>query len=60
MSNKVGVKFNMIEVLNFENVEINYVTIYDILNLKNVRIDTKIEFVLCLQPETRKVMQKGV
>ena len=34
--------------------------IFDILDLKNVRIDTKINFVSCLQPEIRKVMQKGV
>ena len=34
--------------------------IFDILGLKNVRIDTKINFVSCLQPEIRKVMQKGV
>ena len=33
---------------------------FDILNLENVRIDTKIEFVSCLEPEIRKVMQKGV
>ena len=30
----------------------------DILDLDNVRIDTKIEFVSCLEPEIRKVMQK--
>ena len=34
--------------------------IIDILDLENVRIDTKINFVSCLQPEIRKVMQKGV
>ena len=34
--------------------------IFDILDLENVRIDTKINFVSCLQPEIRKVMQKGV
>ena len=34
--------------------------IFDILDLKNVRIETKINFVSCLQPEIRKVMQKGV
>ena len=34
--------------------------IFDILDLENVRIDTKIDFVSCLQPEIRKVMQKGV
>ena len=39
---------------------VNYFNIFDILNLENVRIDTKIEFVSCLQPEIRKVMQKGV
>ena len=33
---------------------------FDILDLENVRIDTKINFVSCLQPEIRKVMQKGV
>ena len=37
-----------------------FFNILDILDLKNVRIDTKIEFVSCLQPEMRKVMQKGV
>ena len=34
--------------------------IFNILDLKNVRIDTKINFVLCLKPEIWKVMQKGV
>ena len=34
--------------------------IFDILDLENVRIDTKINFVSCLQPEMRKVMQKDV
>ena len=37
-----------------------YFNIFDILDLENVRIDTKINFVSCLQPEIRKVMQKGV
>ena len=37
-----------------------YFNIFDILDLENVRIDTKIEFVSCLQPEIGKVMQKGV
>ena len=32
----------------------------DIPDLENVRIDTKINFVSCLQPEIRKVMQKSV
>ena len=34
--------------------------IFDILDLGNVRIDTKINFVSWLQPEIWKVMQKGV
>ena len=34
--------------------------IFDIPDLENVRIDIKINFVSCLQPEIRKVMQKGV
>ena len=34
--------------------------IFDILDLENVRIDTKIDFVSCLQPEIWKVMQKSV
>ena len=34
--------------------------IFDILDLENVRIDTKVNFVSCLQPETRNVMQIGV
>ena len=34
--------------------------IFDILDLENVRIDTKINFVSCLQPEIRNVMQKGL
>ena len=34
--------------------------IFDILDLENVRIDTNINFVSCLQPEIWKVMQKGV
>ena len=38
----------------------NFFNIFDIYDLENVRIDTKINFVSCLQPEIRKVMQKGV
>ena len=34
--------------------------IFDILDLENVWIDIKINFVSCLQPEIRKVMQTGV
>ena len=34
--------------------------IFDILDLENVWIDTKIDFVSCLQPEIWKVMQKSV
>ena len=34
--------------------------IFDILDLENVRIDPKIDFVSCLQPEIWKVMQKSV
>ena len=34
--------------------------IFDILDLENVRIDTKINFVSCLQPEIWKIMQKGI
>ena len=37
-----------------------FFNIFDIRNLENVRIDTKINFVSWLQPEIRKVMQKGV
>ena len=37
-----------------------FFNIFDILDLENVRIDTKIDFVSCLQPEIRKVTQKGV
>ena len=37
-----------------------FLNIFDILDLENVRIDTKIDFVSCLQPEIRKVTQKGV
>ena len=37
-----------------------YFNIFDILDLENVRIDIKIESVSCLEPEIRKVMQKGV
>ena len=37
-----------------------FFNIFDILDLENVRIDTKINFVSCLQLEIRKVMQKGV
>ena len=37
-----------------------YFYIFDILDLEDVRIDTKIEFVSCLQPEITKVMQKDV
>ena len=33
--------------------------IFDIFDLENVRIDTKINFVSCLQPEIRKIMQKA-
>ena len=37
-----------------------FFNIFDIHDLENVRIDTKINSVSCLQPEMRKVMQKGV
>ena len=37
-----------------------FFNIFDILDLENVRIDTKINFVSCLQPEIWKVTQKGV
>ena len=37
-----------------------FVNIFDIYDLENVGIDTKINFVSCLQPKLRKVMQKGV
>mgnify|MGYP003492556403 FL=1 len=37
-----------------------FFNIFDIHVLENVRIDTKINFVSCLQPEIWKVMQKGV
>ena len=33
---------------------------FDIIDLENVEIDTKIKFQSCLQPEIRKVMQKDV
>ena len=33
--------------------------ICDILDLENVRIDTKIELISCLKPEIRKVLQKS-
>ena len=36
-----------------------FLNIFDIHDLENVRIDTKIKFVSCLQPEIRKVMQKS-
>ena len=39
---------------------ITFINIFDILDHENVRIDTKIDFVSCLQPEIRKVTQKGV
>ena len=39
---------------------VNVFNIFDILDLENVRIDIKINFVSCLQPEIWKVMQKGV
>ena len=32
--------------------------IFDILDLENVRIDTKINFVSCLQPEIRRSCKK--
>ena len=37
-----------------------FFNIFDIYALENVRIDTNINIVSCLQPEIRKVMQKGV
>ena len=37
-----------------------YFNIFDILDLENVRIDTKIQFVSCLEPEIRKVIHKCV
>ena len=36
----------------------DFFNIFDILDLKNVRIDTKIDFILCLQPEIRKSRKK--
>ena len=45
--------------LEFQGHEFVF-NIFDILDLENVRIDTKINFVSCLQPEIWKVMQKGV
>ena len=38
----------------------DFFNIFYILDLENVRIDTKIDFVSCLQPEIRKFTQKGV
>ena len=38
----------------------NFFNSFNILDLENVRIDTNIEYVSCLQLEIRKVMQKGV
>ena len=35
-----------------------FYNIFDIHDLENVRIDTKINFVSCLQPEMGEVMQK--
>ena len=37
-----------------------FYNIFDILDFENVRIDTKIDFVSCLQSEIRKATQKGV
>ena len=37
-----------------------YFNIFYIPDLENVRIDTKIEFVSCYQPEIRKVIHKCV
>ena len=37
-----------------------YSNMFDILDLENVEIDTKIKFQSGLQPEIRKVMQKDV
>ena len=37
-----------------------FFNIFDIHDFENVRIDTKINFVLCSQQEMRKVMQNGV
>ena len=34
----------------------DFFNIFDIHDLENVRIDTEINFVSCLQPEMRKVM----
>ena len=38
----------------------DFFNIFDIYDLENVRIDTKINIVSCLQLVIRKVMQKGV
>ena len=37
-----------------------FFNIFNICDLENVRIDTKITILSCLQPEIRKVRQKGV
>ena len=38
----------------------DFFKIFDIIDLENVRIDTEINFVSCLQPEIKKVLPKGV
>ena len=38
---------------------VTFSNICDILDLENVRIDTKIELISCLKPEIRKVLQKS-
>ena len=38
----------------------NFSNIFDIHDLENVRIDIKINFVSCLQPEMTKVTQKNI
>ena len=35
----------------------DFFNIFDILDLENVRIDTKIKSAACIQPELRKVIQ---
>ena len=35
----------------------DFFNMFDNLELEHVRIDTKLEFVSCLQPRIRKVMQ---
>ena len=53
-----AIKMNVCD-LDFQS-HVIFFNIFYILDLEYVRTDTKIEFYSCLEPEKKKVLQKGV